>query len=73
MSFAHKAGSFVGKSAAYAWEGSKLGATQFGQGAREAYIAKAEDLRAKRLAITAANRPAQRVQPVAMPVEIVSR
>ena len=73
MSILRTIGSAAGKGASYAWEGTRLGATEFAQGAREGYIEKSAELRAKRLAITAANRPAQRVQPVSMPIEIVSR
>lgn len=57
MSFMHTVGSFAGKSAAYAWEGSKLGATSFAQGAKEGYVSKAEELRAKRIAL-AGDKPA---------------
>lgn len=47
----HTIGSFTGKTAAYAWEGSRLGATAFAQGAREGYALKAEELRARREAL----------------------
>lgn len=53
MSFMHTVGSFAGKSAAYAWEGSRLGATSFAQGAKEGYVNKAAELQAKRLALSA--------------------
>jgi hypothetical protein len=53
MSIMHTTGSFVGKTAAYAWEGSRLASTQFAAGAAEGYALKAADLRAKREALSA--------------------
>jgi hypothetical protein len=67
MSFMHTVGSFAGKSAAVAWEGSRLGATSFAQGAKVGYATKASELSAKRLAL-AGQAPAvkrQRKLPVA--------
>ena len=54
MSFMKSVGSFAGKTAAVAWEGSRLGATNFAQGAKEGYATKAEELRAKRIALAQA-------------------
>lgn len=51
MSVMQSIGSFAGKSAAYAWEGSKLASTQFATGAAEGYAEKAAELRAKRAAL----------------------
>lgn len=53
-SVAHSIGSFVGTTAAYAWEGSGLASTQFAAGAAEGYAAKAAELRARREALLAA-------------------
>ncbi len=53
MSVMHTTGSFLGKTAAYAWEGSRLASTQFAHGAAEGYAAKATELRAKREALSA--------------------
>ena len=51
MSFMKSVGLFAGKSAAVVWEGSRLGATNFAHGAKEGYVSKAEELRAKRIAL----------------------
>lgn len=48
---AHTIGSFAGKTAAYAYEGTRLASTSFAQGAKEGYAEKAEQLRAQRLAL----------------------
>lgn len=61
MSIMFKAGRVLGQGAAYAWEGSRLGATQMAQGAKDGYVHTAEELRAKRLAI-AATQPVVQVQ-----------
>jgi hypothetical protein len=53
MSVMSAVGSFAGKSAAYAWEGTRLASSQFAHGAAEGYVAKATELRAKREALTA--------------------
>lgn len=47
-------GSGLGKTAAYAWEGSRLASTQLAIGAAEGYAQKAEQLRAQRLALAPA-------------------
>lgn len=60
MSIAHTIGRFAGQSAAYAWEGTRLASTQLAQGAKEGYQERAEALRAQRLALAPAPRPAQR-------------
>lgn len=49
---AHTIGSFTGKTAAYAWEGTRLAGTSFAQGAKEGYTLKAAELRAKREALS---------------------
>ena len=56
MSFFNKAGSFTGKHAANVWEGSRLASSQFAQGAKAGYTARAQELRAEReaLGLTAA-------------------
>lgn len=46
-------GSFVGKTGAYAVHGTKLGASHFAQGVREGYASKAEELKARRMALMA--------------------
>lgn len=56
--FMQSVGSFVGKGAAYAWEGSRLASTQFATGAAEGYAEKAAELRAKREALGLTNAPA---------------
>lgn len=53
MSVAHSVGRFVGSSAAYAYEGTKLASTQFATGAKEGYAATAADLIARRQAALA--------------------
>lgn len=62
MSIARTVGSFAGKSAAYAWEGTRLGASEFAAGARTGYADKAAELQARRLALVqaapAARKPA---------------
>lgn len=57
MSIMHTIGSFTGKSAAYAWEGTRLGASQFAQGAKEGYADKAAELAAKRQALLTGREP----------------
>lgn len=53
MSVMFKAGRVLGQGAAYAWEGSRLGATQMAQGARDGYVEKAAQLKAQRMAVLA--------------------
>lgn len=53
MAFMQSVGSFAGKSAAYAVEGTRLASSQFAQGAVEGYTSKAAELEAKRLALRA--------------------
>ncbi len=53
MSVMQSVGSFLGTTAAYAVEGTRLGTTQLAIGAREGYTATAEELRAKREALRA--------------------
>jgi hypothetical protein len=48
-------GSFAGKTAAYAWEGTRLASSQFATGAAEGYAEKAAELRAKREALGLTN------------------
>ena len=59
-SIMHTIGSITGKAGAYAWEGSRLASSQFAAGAVAGYSAKAEQLRAARLALPAARPAAQR-------------
>lgn len=54
MSFAHTAGSFAGKAAAYVTEGTRLGATSFAQGAKDGYASKSAELAARRALLTQA-------------------
>lgn len=51
MSIAFTTGRILGQSAAYAIEGTRLASSQIAQGAREGYQERAEQLRAKRLAL----------------------
>lgn len=53
MSFMSTIGSFTGKSAAYAVEGTRLASAQFVDGAVEGYVSKTDELRAKREALRA--------------------
>lgn len=53
MSFINKAGQFAGKAAAYAWDGTALASTQFAQGAKQGYVEKSAELRARREAVQA--------------------
>jgi hypothetical protein len=53
-------GSFAGKSAAYVVQGTALGATSFAQGAKEGYVSKSEELKARRAQLTAPAAPVQR-------------
>lgn len=50
-SFLFTVGSSLGKGAAYAVHGTRLGATHLAQGAAEGYASKAEELKAKRRAL----------------------
>lgn len=56
--FMQSLGSLAGKTAAYAWEGSRLASSQFAAGAVEGYTEKAAELRAKREALGLSNAPA---------------
>jgi hypothetical protein len=56
------AGSITGKAGAYAWEGTRLGATSFAQGAKQGYTDKAAELRAQRLEVAASRTAAITVQ-----------
>ena len=49
MTIMNTLGRAAGTSAAYLVEGSRLGATSFAQGAKVGYVAKATELKAKRL------------------------
>lgn len=53
MAIVQSIGSFAGKTAAYAWEGSKLASTQFAVGATDGYAEKAAELRARRESVLA--------------------
>lgn len=53
MSAMHSVGSFLGKTAATAYEGSRLASTQLAIGYAEGYASRAEELRAKRAALLA--------------------
>lgn len=50
MSIAHTAGRFLGQTAAYAVEGTRLASTQFAAGAQQGYAERAAELRAARIA-----------------------
>lgn len=50
QSIARSFGKLVGQGAAYAYEGTRLGATQFAAGAQEGYAERAAVLKAARLA-----------------------
>ncbi len=54
MSFFHTAGQLTGKAGAYLVEGTRLGASQFGEGAKLGYASKAAELQARRKAALAA-------------------
>lgn len=66
MSIARTVGSFAGKSAAYAWEGTRLASSEFAAGARTGYADKAAELQARRLqlakALPAAHKPVAAAQ-----------
>lgn len=62
MSIMQSIGSIAGKSAAYAWEGSKLASTQFATGAADGYAEKAAELRARRTEVLS-RAPAVAIQP----------
>lgn len=49
----HTIGRGIGKTAAYAYEGTRLASTSLAQGAKEGYAEKAAELRAQRLALAA--------------------
>lgn len=51
MSIAQSVGSLVGKTGAYAFEGTRLVSSQFALGVAEGYVQKSEQLRARRLAL----------------------
>lgn len=51
MAIATTVGSFVGRQAANAWEGSKLASSQFGAAYSAAYAERAAELRAAREAL----------------------
>ena len=53
-------GSAAGKSAAYIVEGTALASTSFAQGAKEGYVSKSEELKARRAQLTAPAAPVQR-------------
>lgn len=61
MSVAHTIGRSIGKTAAYAYEGTRLASTQLAAGAREGYAEKAAELRAAREQL-AVNQPLVPVQ-----------
>lgn len=63
-------GSYLGKGAAYAVQGTALGTSHLAQGAREGYASKAEELRARRQALMAKQLVAT---PVAEPVPTKQR
>ena len=46
-------GSYLGKGAAYAVQGTALGTSHLAQGAKAGYVAKADELRARRQALMA--------------------
>lgn len=62
-SFLQSAGSFVGKTGAYVVHGTSLGASHFAQGAREGYTSKADELKARRKALLAAQMQPTPVEP----------
>lgn len=63
-------GSYLGKGAAYAVQGTALGTSHLAQGAKAGYVAKAEELRARRQALMAKQLAAT---PVAIPVPTKQR
>lgn len=63
-------GSVLGKGAAYAVQGTALGTSHLAQGAKAGYVAKADELRARRQALMAKQLAAT---PVAEPVPTKQR
>lgn len=59
-----RVGSALGKGAAHAVHGTALGSTHLAQGMRTGYASKAEELKAKRLALLAEIRSEAVVEPV---------
>lgn len=57
MSIMNTIGTFAGKTAAYAYEGTRLASTEFAQGAKTGYAEKASELAAKRQALLAGRAP----------------
>lgn len=62
MSFITTIGTATGKAGAYIVQGTALGASEFGRAAKQGYVSKAEELRAKRIALAQATQepPVQR-------------
>jgi len=58
-------GSYLGKGAAYAVQGTALGTSHLAQGAKAGYVAKADELRARRMALMAKQLQAEPVEPAA--------